>query len=644
MIRRETKSYRQLLRRFAILSAVALCFNACEDSAMTYPDVNEPSDSNGGDPSDPSTPDPDNGDDKPIEKCTDECSQEGKMRCDAQGEYVCGYFDKDPCLEWSEPTPCKDGCQGDRCKCISECSKDGEIACDGTIGYMFCQDDDGDGCLQWTTTTFCGPGQVCDSERGGGCKPAATESCSNACVDGSRDCDGNGWRECKDTNGDGCTEWTEVTNCNGDDVCSGGQCTPPPATCTDACTAGSKDCVGNGWRECKDTNGDGCTEWTNATDCGKGKKCDGGACVAACTDACEKGKKRCSGSKIQTCGDANGDGCTEWTDGQDCEFGCNAGACKPNPNSWVPSCSGSNCPIVVTDFKKVIEGNTQNGSNIVSKYAGKCEGVNEAGPEQRYVFKVDEPGTVIIGTTEPKGGDVDVHLLKGLKAEDCLARGDKGLSYHVDKGIYYAVVDTYTSASNAGSYKLKITFLPDSGKCGLETGIMERRNQPSQLQMPATGKVVQEAHLVTDNDQKMHGANWWPSTSTQGIAEHVAYSQKWTGVKYGNDWCPSGEGGCKFGQGSTGKAVPWKAEAYYVCMYWKKKPAPGTRFLVVNPVTGKAVVTAAGYETGPGDGSKIGGAVYEVHQKLGTTHNGILTFGQMRSQGQTYEYGPIDCE
>ena len=83
MIRRETTSYRQLLRRFAILSAVALCFNACEDSAMTYPDVNEPSDSNGGDPSDPSNPDPDNGDDKPIEKCTDECSQEGKMRCDA---------------------------------------------------------------------------------------------------------------------------------------------------------------------------------------------------------------------------------------------------------------------------------------------------------------------------------------------------------------------------------------------------------------------------------------------------------------------------------------------------------------------------------------------------------------------------------
>ena len=70
---------------------------------------------------------------------------------------------------------------------------------------------------------------------------------------------------------------------------------------------------------------------------------------------------------------------------------------------------------------------------------------------------------------------------------------------------------------------------------------------------------------------------------------------------------------------------------------------PGLAAERVDSVYG-AVVTAAGYETGPGDGSKIGGAVYEVHQKLGTSHNSVLTFGQMRSQGQALEYGPIDCE
>ena len=179
--------------------------------------------------------------------------------------------------------------------------------------FLFCQDDDGDGCLQWTTTTFCGPGQVCDSERGGGCKPAATESCSNACVDGSRDCDGNGWRECKDTNGDGCTEWTEVTNCKGDDVCSGGQCTLPPATCTDACTAGSKDCVGNGWRECKDTNGDGCTEWTNATDCGKGKKCACGALrSASAASRCAVALSRSASAASRLVSALSSDGATKY--------------------------------------------------------------------------------------------------------------------------------------------------------------------------------------------------------------------------------------------------------------------------------------------------------------------------------------------
>ena len=641
MIRRKT-AYRRFLCRTVVISAMAMGLGACEEGAMISEGTQESGDSNSGDTMEPSLPDTGENGDKPSEKCTDECAQEGAMRCDAQGEYVCGYFDADPCFEWSEPSPCEDECQGDRCKCVSECSVLDEIACDGTIGYMFCQDDDGDGCLQWTTT-FCSPGHVCDPERGG-CKPFDELTCSNVCIEGSRDCVDEGWRECRDVDGDGCTEWTEATKCEFGQVCSGGKCSASTPECTDACQPGSKDCVDNGWRECRDVNGDGCTEWAQAVDCGQGKKCDGGECIAACTDACEKDKTRCSGSHIQTCVDSNGDGCTEWSNDKPCEFGCDSGACKPNPNSWVPPCSGANCPIIVTDFTKFIEGNTQNGTNVISNYAGKCSNTNESGPEQRYIFKVDEPGTVILGTTEPKNGDVDVHLLKGLNASDCLARGDKGLSYHVDKGIYYAVVDTFSSSSNAGAYRLKITFLPDSGKCGLETGVMERLNTPSQLQMPTTGAVVQEAHLVTDHDQAIHGAGWWPSTKTQGIAEHIAYSEKWTGVNYGNAWCPSGEGGCQFGQGSTGKAVPWKAEAYYVCMYWKTRPKPGTRFLVVNPVTGKAVVTAAGYETGPRDGSKIGGAVYEVHQKLGTSHNSVLTFGQMRSQGQSLEYGPIDCE
>lgn len=625
-----------VLGRAALIAVAPFVFAACGDDTVAI-------DPAGNDNHVAPTPDSPE-DEKTPGACADECNTEGDLRCDAQGEYVCGYFDDDPCLEWSDPSPCPGGCRGNACACVSECPKNGDIACDSTIGYMFCQDDDGDGCLRWSTTTFCGPGEVCDAVRGG-CKPDNPQICANACAPGSKDCLGNGRRECKDINGDGCAEWSDPVDC-GSLACSGGSCADAAETCADECVLNSRDCAENGWRECKDANGDGCAEWSPATPCGALQKCDAGACVPACADACENGKKRCSGSNVQTCADANGDGCAEWTGDAPCEFGCDSGVCKENPNAWVPSCSGANCPIVVTDFKQTISGNTANGTNIISAYGGNCSATDESGPEQRYIFKIDEPGTVIIGTTEPSGGDVDVHLLKGLNASDCLARGDKGLSYHVPAGIYYAVADTYKSASNAGSYKLKITFLPDSGKCGLETGIMNRINTPKELQMPATGRVVQEAHMVTDHDQSIHGSGWWPSTGSEGIAEHLAYSSQWTGIQYGKDWCPAGEGGCQYGQGATGKAVPWKAEAYYVCMYWtaKSKPKPGTRFLVVNPVTGKAVVTAAGYETGPGDGDKIGGAVYEIHQKLGTTHNSTLTFGQMRSQGQSLEYGPIDCD
>ena len=78
-------------------------------------------------------------------------------------------------------------------------------------------------------------------------------------------------------------------------------------------------------------------------------------------------------------------------------------------------------------------------------------------------------------------------------------------------------------------------------------------------------------------------------------------------------------------------------------MYWKgeHKPAKGTRYLVVNPATGKTIVAAAGYETGPGDLSNIGGAVEEIHYLMGTSHKSVLTFGELIDQ--SLPYGEIDC-
>lgn len=317
-----------------------------------------------------------------------------------------------------------------------------------------------------------------------------------------------------------------------------------------------------------------------------------------------------------------------------------------DPLAWVPACDAPPCPIVIEDFPYAHRGDTRTGTELFDAYSCQSE-TSEAGPEELYVFRLTEPGIVIVGLTEPSAGDVDVHLLTDRSASSCIARSDKGVSRHLMPGIYYISMDTYRSSSNAGTYSIQVTFLPDAGKCGLKVFDMDRvGDNGEKLPMPATGKVVKEAHLVTVSDQTANGSTqWWPSSSTEYLAQHKVRTAQQTGIDYARteSWAPAGEGGCEYGQGSTGRAVPDEAEPWYVCMYWKgeHKPAKGTRYLVINPVTGKAIVAAAGYETGPGDLSNIGGAVEEIHHLMGTNHRGILTFGELIDQ--TLPYGEIDC-
>ena len=326
-----------------------------------------------------------------------------------------------------------------------------------------------------------------------------------------------------------------------------------------------------------------------------------------------------------------------------------AGPTTPEPEdplAWVPACTSQPCPNVIERFPYVRTGNTSGGASRLDAYSCAPE-LSEAGPEELYVFRLTEPGVIIVGLTEPSGGDVDVHLLTAPSASSCFARGDKGVSEHLGAGVYYIAMDTYKSAANAGTYSIRVTFLADSGRCALEVFDMDRVNDGGRpLPMPATGKIVKEAHLVTVADQAANsGKSWWPSTSSEYLAEHKARTATQTGISYSRTerWAPAGEGGCEYGQGSTGAALPDAAEPWYVCMYWRgaHRPAPGTRYLVVNPATGKAIVAAAGYETGPGDLSRVGGAVEEIHHLMGTVHLGTLTFGELSDQ--SLPYGEIDC-
>jgi hypothetical protein len=64
--------------------------------------------------------------------------------------------------------------------------------------------------------------------------------------------------------------------------------------------------------------------------------------------------------------------------------------------------------------------------------------------------------------------------------------------------------------------------------------------------------------------------------------------------------------------------------------------------LVYNPANGRAVVTAAGYETGPGSSLRIGGACEEVHDHLETSHRSKLLMAFLVDQ--TLPFGPIECQ
>ncbi|MEZ4472880.1 MAG: hypothetical protein R3F60_19260 [bacterium] len=63
--------------------------------------------------------------------------------------------------------------------------------------------------------------------------------------------------------------------------------------------------------------------------------------------------------------------------------------------------------------------------------------------------------------------------------------------------------------------------------------------------------------------------------------------------------------------------------------------------IISNPANGRAVVAAAGYETGPGANTAVGGVAEEIHDYLGTSHRDRLTLGF--AEDQDLPLGPIDC-
>lgn len=109
-------------------------------------------------------------------------------------------------------------------------------------------------------------------------------------------------------------------------------------TCDASCTPGATSCTFDNKvvLRCTDADGDGCPEWVKDTSCNDTETCDGGACVATCTDDCESSDAtRCGLNGLRTCGDHDDDACLEWSDPEACADGesCRDGGCRPERGS-----------------------------------------------------------------------------------------------------------------------------------------------------------------------------------------------------------------------------------------------------------------------------------------------------------------------
>ena len=139
--------------------------------------------------------------------CTDECSYSGQTEYTCSGNYVqqrtCGYYDSDPCLDWSswsnyQNCDSYDGCSGtdyydyycsggsctytrypndSRCapSCTNECNYSGETRCCNSTQYQTCGNYDSDPCLEWSSCYSCPSGQTCSS---GQCQASCSGSLS----------------------------------------------------------------------------------------------------------------------------------------------------------------------------------------------------------------------------------------------------------------------------------------------------------------------------------------------------------------------------------------------------------------------------------------------------------------------------------
>lgn len=158
--------------------------------------------------------------------CRDACPSDGAKQCSGKGIQTCHRATPSDCLTWSSVEACQSGysCSSGSCKldaqpCTDSCKVSGALEC-GEGGYRVCGNYNSDPCLEWSDIKACEADKVC---RDGVCQ---AEDCENLCAEGATTCAGSGYKTCGDFDSDGCMEWSSVESCATGLVCDAGVCLP----------------------------------------------------------------------------------------------------------------------------------------------------------------------------------------------------------------------------------------------------------------------------------------------------------------------------------------------------------------------------------------------------------------------------------
>ena len=165
-----------------------------------------------------------------------------------------------------------------------------------------------------------------------------------------------------------------VTNC------------PTGGGCTNTCsTAGTRQCYlnGNSYRICGNYDADSCLEWSGVTSCGTNSICSNGFCQPSCTNQCgPSGTRQCSGATgYQTCGNYDADSCLEWSGVSPCSSGqfCQGNGICASQNSPPSITSVTDSPDPVTIGSSITFTTTWSDLNGDSTTTKICK-TNIAGP------------------------------------------------------------------------------------------------------------------------------------------------------------------------------------------------------------------------------------------------------------------------